>query len=98
MLLFSFVLVFGLLHLPLTGVWGRFGYERQSFSCTLLPSEGSGISPEPFFAAVGVGLPCITILASYATIYWRVSTTGSNSSTHPVVNLQAALTSSTQPE
>jgi hypothetical protein len=35
MIVLVWVLVFGVLHLPLTGTWGQFGFEPQTFSCTL---------------------------------------------------------------
>ena len=35
MILCVWVLVFAVLHLPLTSSWGQFGFEPQTFSCTL---------------------------------------------------------------
>lgn len=74
LLLACFFLAFGMMQFPLTETWGQFGYEPQSYSCTLMESEGHSFLP--MMASLGVGLPTMVILASYTAIYCRVTTIG----------------------
>ena len=62
--------------LPLYGVWGQLGYEPRTFSCTIVDTDEGGDTFFPSLAAIGVGLPCLIILASYGAIYYRVKRIG----------------------
>ena len=74
MILGAWVLSFGIMYLPLTETWGQFGYEPQTFSCTIVESEGETFMP--FMSTVCIGLPLAVITASYLAIYWKVKSTG----------------------
>ena len=74
MILAVWLLVFGGLYLPLTKTWGQFGYEPQTFSCTVVESEGETFYP--VMTACGVGLPCCVITLSYGAIWWKVKSRG----------------------
>ena len=65
---------FSSMYFPLTKTWGQFGFEPQTFSCTIVASEGETFFPVLAFG--GVGLPCLIITLSYGAIYWKVKTTG----------------------
>lgn len=54
--------------------WGQFGFEPQSYSCTIVASSGHSFLP--VVAGLGVALPLITIAGSYSAIYCRVVNTG----------------------
>ena len=68
------MLAFGVMYFPLTETWGQFGYEPQTFSCTIVESEGETFMP--MMATVGFGIPLAIISASYFAIYYKVKTTG----------------------
>merc|ERR1712142_17645 len=74
MILGAWVLAFGAMYLPLTETWGQFGYEPQTFSCTIVESEGETFMP--FMSTVGIGVPLAVITASYLAIYCKVKRTG----------------------
>ena len=65
---------FGVMFLPLTETWGQFGYEPQTFSCTIVESEGETF--KPFMSTVCIVIPLAVITASYLAIYWKVKSTG----------------------
>ena len=74
MIFFAWIISFGSMCFPLTKSWGQFGFEYQTFSCTIVESEGETYFP--FIAVVGVGVPTFLIAASYGAIYYRVKQTG----------------------
>ncbi|KFM71978.1 Protein trapped in endoderm-1, partial [Stegodyphus mimosarum] len=55
----------------LIGVWGRFGYDKASFSCTILRNV-DGKSPKKFLFSFGFLLPTITIIICYSCIFYKV--------------------------
>ena len=68
------ILAFGFMCFPLTKTWGQFGFHPQTFSCTVMESEG-----EQFYHIMiifGVVIPIIIIMLSYGAIYWKVKSTG----------------------
>jgi len=74
MILGAWIVAFGAMYFPLTETWGQFGYEPQTFSCTIVESEGETFMP--MMASVGIGLPLAIISTSYLAIYCKVKTTG----------------------
>jgi len=68
MIYFCWIFSFGLMLLPLFGVWGKFGYRSSTFSCTILRDE-SGRSPKKFLFIIGFLLPITMIIICY-TIIW----------------------------
>jgi len=74
MIIGIWVFSFGFMCFPLTGSWGQFGFEPQTFSCTVVEKEG-----ERFYhmmVAFGVVLPIIIIGIAYGAIWWQVRSTG----------------------
>lgn len=55
---------------PLLGIWGTLGYDKPTFSCTILKKDGKSI--KKFLFLVGFLLPCIVIIISYSCIYYTV--------------------------
>ena len=49
----------------LTGAWGETGYEKQTFSCTILHVKDAGINPLRVIFAIGIVLALIVIGVSY---------------------------------
>jgi len=74
MILGAWVLSFGAMYFPLTETWGQFGYEPQTFSCTIVESKGETFMP--LMSTVGIGLPLALIIACYLAIHWKVKSTG----------------------
>lgn len=70
MILFVWTFSFGLLILPLLGLWGTLGLDPSSFSCTILKKNGH--SPKKFLFVFGILLPCITIILCYVRIFFKV--------------------------
>ncbi|XP_043224906.1 protein trapped in endoderm-1-like [Amphibalanus amphitrite] len=72
---------FGPLLLPLTDVWGQMGLRKRTFSCTILPKNGS--SPKKAVFVAGILVPCLLIAACYLMIYCKATreriTTGRSS-------------------
>ncbi|XP_022252656.1 G-protein coupled receptor moody-like, partial [Limulus polyphemus] len=64
--LFSFAML-----LPtLIGAWGRFGYDKNILSCSILKVNGR--SSKTFLFIFGFLIPCITIIVCYARIFWVI--------------------------
>jgi uncharacterized PurR-regulated membrane protein YhhQ (DUF165 family) len=71
MILFCWTFSFGLMLMPLLGVWGRFGYRSTTFSCTVL-RDSYGRSPKKFLFILGFALPITVIIISYSIIWFHV--------------------------
>ncbi|XP_053607010.1 protein trapped in endoderm-1 isoform X2 [Plodia interpunctella] len=69
-LLLIWIVSFGFMVPPLLGVWGQLGFDKKTFSCTILPKDNK--SPKKYLFVFGFALPCIVIIVSYSCIYWRV--------------------------
>ena len=69
----------GMMLLPLLKIWGELGYERRTFSCTVL--KGKGSSPMSFLISFGFFLPLLIMVVSYVSIYCKVRSTGMKSQT-----------------
>ncbi|XP_035911395.1 protein trapped in endoderm-1-like [Anopheles stephensi] len=67
---------YGLMALPLFELWGRLGFDRRTFSCTVLPSITStgtfSASPKKFIFIVGFALPFCAIVLCYTAIIGAV--------------------------
>lgn len=70
MVALTWIFSFGILLLPMFRIWGQFGQDRETFSCTILPLNGS--SPKKFLFLLGFALPSMTILICYSIIWRRV--------------------------
>ncbi|RWS24273.1 protein trapped in endoderm-1-like protein [Leptotrombidium deliense] len=70
MIAFCWILPFSLLSLPLFKIWGQYGYERLTFTCTLLEFENK--SPKTIFFLASFIIPCIAILFCYTFIWIKV--------------------------
>lgn len=68
MICFCWLFSFGLMSLPLLGIWGRFGLKDSTFSCTIL-ADSYGHSPKKFLFAFGFVIPITFIIICY-TIIW----------------------------
>ena len=54
----------------LTDTWGETGFEKATFSCTILrqPEKHKGMNPLRVIRAIGISLPLIVIGASYSIL------------------------------
>uniref|UniRef100_T1JFL2 G-protein coupled receptors family 1 profile domain-containing protein n=1 Tax=Strigamia maritima TaxID=126957 RepID=T1JFL2_STRMM len=80
MISFVWVFSFAMMAPPLAGVWGRLGYNAETFSCTILSSAGK--SPKKFLFVLGFLLPFIVIVVSYSCIYYKVRQSRQNVAAH----------------
>lgn len=71
MLAFCYLFSYGILAVPLLGLYGRTGLQAETFSCTILRDAG-GRSPKKFLFMVGFLLPMVTIVVSYSIIFVHV--------------------------
>ncbi|XP_058128774.1 G-protein coupled receptor moody [Anopheles coustani] len=55
----------------LFGVWGRFGYNKQLGTCSILPDEHGRSSKTAMFI-IAFLIPCIIIIICYSRIFWVV--------------------------
>uniref|UniRef100_A0AAG5D1X8 G-protein coupled receptors family 1 profile domain-containing protein n=2 Tax=Anopheles atroparvus TaxID=41427 RepID=A0AAG5D1X8_ANOAO len=55
----------------LFGVWGRFGYNHQLGTCSILPDEHGRSSKTAMFI-IAFLIPCIIIVICYSRIFWVV--------------------------
>lgn len=55
----------------LFGVWGRFGYNHQLGTCSILPDEHGRSSKTAMFI-IAFLIPCIIIIICYSRIFWVV--------------------------
>ena len=53
------------------GIWGKFGLDKSTASCTILP-DANGNSPKTFLFVISFLLPSIAILFCYMKIYTHV--------------------------
>jgi len=70
MILFCWLFSFGLLSLPLFKIWGQFGLDQETFSCTILKKNNR--SPKKFLFLFAFCLPVLTIILSYSIIWTKV--------------------------
>eukprot|EP00095_Tigriopus_kingsejongensis_P001766 maker-scaffold339_size202159-snap-gene-0.9 protein:Tk01766 transcript:maker-scaffold339_size202159-snap-gene-0.9-mRNA-1 annotation:"hypothetical protein SINV_09496" len=68
------IISFALMSLPLIEVWGQYGFEKSTFSCTLLAKNGK--SPMLAFALLFVAVPFIVMGVCYGAILYKVIVTG----------------------
>ncbi|XP_022915519.2 protein trapped in endoderm-1-like [Onthophagus taurus] len=68
-IVFIWTLSSSIMILPLFEVWGKLGFDKRTFSCTILDNNGS---PKKMFFLVGIVIPCIIIVISYTCIYLKV--------------------------
>ncbi|KAG4078700.1 hypothetical protein HA402_015290 [Bradysia odoriphaga] len=66
-LLLVWIFSIGIMIPPLLGKWGKLGFQESTFSCTILPKDGSSI--KKFIFVVGFLIPCVVIITSYSCIY-----------------------------
>ncbi|XP_058123417.1 protein trapped in endoderm-1-like [Anopheles ziemanni] len=71
-LAFCWAIPYGLMAMPLFEFWGRLGFDRRTFSCTVLPSVTAfgrfSASPKKFIFIVGFALPFCAIVLCYTAI------------------------------
>lgn len=79
MILFCWVFSFGLLCLPLFQIWGQFGLDLKTFSCTILKKNNK--SPKKFLFLFAFCIPILTITLSYSIIWIKVKSGSSKNST-----------------
>lgn len=80
MITFIWCFSFAILIPTLVRAWGYFGYDPQTFSCTILSLRGR--SSKKFLFVFGFLLPCIVIIISYSCIFLKVHRSGQNVSSH----------------
>lgn len=69
--LFCYLFSFGLMSVPFFGLWGRFGYQPSTFSCTILRDDQNR-SPKKFLFTLGFLLPMSVIIVCYSLILFHV--------------------------
>ncbi|CAH1786947.1 unnamed protein product [Owenia fusiformis] len=65
---------------PLSGVWGRFGWENRVNACSLIRNDSSGFNI--FLMLFSFIVPCITMIVCYLWIYATVHTTNNKLRKH----------------
>ncbi|XP_014669555.1 PREDICTED: protein trapped in endoderm-1-like [Priapulus caudatus] len=70
MIAFAYALPAILLLPTLVGEWGKFGYKRETFSCTFL--EVDGRSSQLTLFVVGLCVPTLITVVCYVRILWTV--------------------------
>ncbi|XP_053212202.1 protein trapped in endoderm-1-like [Panonychus citri] len=70
MIAFCWLFPFLLLSLPMFKLWGQFGLEPSTFSCTILRYQNG--SPKKFLFLLSFFMPSLTILISYSIIWFKV--------------------------
>lgn len=71
MVLFCWLLPFGILFIPFLELWGHLGLHASTFSCTIL-RDNLGRSPKKFIFILGFILPMSVIVVCYTIIFFHV--------------------------
>ncbi|XP_015587054.1 G-protein coupled receptor moody isoform X2 [Cephus cinctus] len=81
MILFCWVFSYGMQVPTLLGVWGRFDYDVNLETCSIV-KDAHGHSPKTFLFVMGFLIPCIVIVGCYAKIFWVVHSSESRMRKH----------------
>lgn len=71
MIVFCWVLSFGMLVPTVLQVWGKFAYDKRLGTCTIIEDDAGRSSKTALFIT-GFVIPCLIIVLCYARIFWVV--------------------------
>lgn len=72
----TWLLTLSLLIWPTAGIWGRFGWDAEIGTCSVVPKNGR--SSKAFLFMVAYFLPATSFVICYSRIYWIVRKTQRN--------------------
>ena len=72
MITFIWLFTFGLLALPLFGLWGKIGLITSGLRCDILPISDDYLDPKKFFYSLFFLLPLIIMTTCYVGIFIKV--------------------------
>ncbi|XP_043285261.1 G-protein coupled receptor moody-like isoform X2 [Venturia canescens] len=81
MILFCWVFSYGMQLPTLIGVWGKFDYDPNLETCSIV-KDANGRSSKTFLFVIAFIIPCIVIVACYAKIFWVVHSSESRMRKH----------------
>lgn len=71
MIVFCWTFSYGFQLPTLFKIWGKFGYDKQLETCSILPDDNNRSSKTALFIIAFV-IPCIIIIICYSKIFWIV--------------------------
>lgn len=71
MIMFCWVFSYGMQIPTLLKVWGRFDYDPNLETCSIV-KDANGNTPKTFLFIMGFLIPCVVIVCCYAKIFWVV--------------------------
>ncbi|XP_063364887.1 G-protein coupled receptor moody [Cydia amplana] len=71
MIVFSWMFAYGMQIPTLIGIWGKFDYDKELGTCSILPDDNGRSSKTALFV-IAFLVPALLILMCYARIFWVV--------------------------
>lgn len=94
MIIFCWLFSYTLVSIPVFGLYGRTGYQSNTFSCTILRDKQNR-SPKKFLFILGFFLPMITIVYCYGMILFHIRRQRRQHNHHLLFNNQTNRTTTT---
>uniref|UniRef100_A0A1B6DYU7 G-protein coupled receptors family 1 profile domain-containing protein n=1 Tax=Clastoptera arizonana TaxID=38151 RepID=A0A1B6DYU7_9HEMI len=85
MIIFCWLLSFGMLVPTLLGIWGKFDYESKLITCTIVKDENGRSAKTALFITAFI-IPCLIIIICYTRIFWVVHSSESRMRKHAAKN------------
>ncbi|XP_031830926.1 G-protein coupled receptor moody [Nomia melanderi] len=71
MIVFCWIFSYGMQVPTLLGIWGRFDYDSNLETCSIVKDE-RGRTSKTFLFVMGFVIPCVVIVGCYTKIFWVV--------------------------
>ncbi|KAL1138737.1 hypothetical protein AAG570_008799 [Ranatra chinensis] len=85
MIIFCWLLSFGMQIPTFIGIWGTYSYDEKLRSCSIIEDEWGRSSKTALFM-IGFVIPCLIIVCCYARIFWVVHSSETRMRKHSVAN------------
>ncbi|XP_012278819.1 G-protein coupled receptor moody isoform X2 [Orussus abietinus] len=91
MMVFCWLFSYGMQVPTLTGTWGRFAYDPNLETCSIVKDE-RGYTSKAFLFVTGFVIPCIIIVGCYAKIFWVVHSSETRMRKHATPSVKSPHT------
>lgn len=89
MILSCWLFSYGMQIPTLIGVWGKFAYDPNLETCSIIRDE-RGYTSKTFLFITGFVIPCIVIVKCYAKIFWIVHSSEARMRKHAAPNVKSS--------
>ncbi|XP_034183609.2 G-protein coupled receptor moody isoform X1 [Osmia lignaria lignaria] len=91
MIVFCWIFSYGMQVPTLLGVWGRFDYDSNLETCSIV-KDNNGHTSKTFLFVMGFVIPCVIIVGCYTKIFWVVHRSESRMRKHATPTIKSPHT------